>query len=296
MLTVDPRSVEEYDMDNWQPRIGAAYQLTDKTVLRGGWGLYYMNPNNDTLQTTGFSTYTPLVHSLDDGRTLILESVEQSVSFDLRPVGSSVGANTFAGQNYGWYNPNFVVPYVHQFSFDIQRQLSSNSTLKCCVRGQPDSAPNSTNQRLQQHHARIPQTLQSAGRRRHPNFCNAQVTNPFKGLPEFAGTGFFTANTISRFQANRSVSAVLGHAHRARAQRFKHLVQLAASQLQVRMGRSLTLMANYTLSKMIERWGFNDPVNNVRNRGSTSTTARISSSSTPCTNFRSAKASRLAAA
>ena len=35
----------------------------------------------------------------------------------------------------------------------------------------------------------------------------------------------------------------------------------------VRMRGGLTLLANYTLSKQIEQWGFNDPYNNVYQQG-----------------------------
>src|SRR5262249_41879920 len=32
------------DTNNWQPRMGAAYSLNDKTVIRGGFGRYYSQP------------------------------------------------------------------------------------------------------------------------------------------------------------------------------------------------------------------------------------------------------------
>jgi hypothetical protein len=36
-----PRSTVDTDWNNFGPRVGFAYQLDDKTVLRGGWGLFY---------------------------------------------------------------------------------------------------------------------------------------------------------------------------------------------------------------------------------------------------------------
>ena len=262
----NPAVVGRNDMNNWQPRLGVAYQLTDKTVLRGGWGLYFMNPNNDTLQTTGFSTNTPLVNSLDDGRNLIPNLLNNPYPNGItRPVGSSIGANTFAGQNYNWYNPNMVVPYVHQFSFDIQRQLSTYSTLSVAYVGSRTIGANTE----RDFNNVTPEFRKSCnfGEGGDPLFCNAQVTNPFKGLPAFAGTGFSTANTISRFQANRLYPQYNG----ALQERGRNDSNIWYNSLQVnyniRMGRSLTLMANYTLSKMIERWGFNDPVNNVQRQG-----------------------------
>ncbi len=34
------------DKDNWQARVGAAYSLNEKTVLRAGYGKYYLNPTS----------------------------------------------------------------------------------------------------------------------------------------------------------------------------------------------------------------------------------------------------------
>ncbi len=36
-----PASLRRSDMDNWAPRLGFSYQLNQKTVVRGGWGVYY---------------------------------------------------------------------------------------------------------------------------------------------------------------------------------------------------------------------------------------------------------------
>lgn len=48
-----------------QPRVGAAFQLTPKTVLRGGWGLYMIPFGLDGLFQPGFSQITNLVPTLD---------------------------------------------------------------------------------------------------------------------------------------------------------------------------------------------------------------------------------------
>ena len=39
----NPKYPYQYDKNNIQPRVGFAYQLNDKTVVRGGYGLYYIN-------------------------------------------------------------------------------------------------------------------------------------------------------------------------------------------------------------------------------------------------------------
>src|SRR4030095_1234501 len=56
------------DFNNVQPRIGAAFQLNSKSVVRGGYGLFYVSPISRGY-TNGFSIQTPFVSSLDGGRT-----------------------------------------------------------------------------------------------------------------------------------------------------------------------------------------------------------------------------------
>src|SRR5262249_7410099 len=55
----------------YMPRVGFAYQINDKTVLRGGWGMFYDTNNvlNDGLNQTGFSRGTSTTITNDNGLT-----------------------------------------------------------------------------------------------------------------------------------------------------------------------------------------------------------------------------------
>ncbi|MBM3818284.1 MAG: TonB-dependent receptor [Acidimicrobiia bacterium] len=56
------------DRDNFQPRVGFAYSLDDRTVIRGGTGLYYYEPiTSDTLWTVGNSKVA-VIQINNDGR------------------------------------------------------------------------------------------------------------------------------------------------------------------------------------------------------------------------------------
>ncbi|MBI4888630.1 MAG: TonB-dependent receptor [Acidobacteria bacterium] len=56
------------DTNNYQPRVGFAYQVTDRTVVRGGSGLYYYEPiTSDTLWTVGNSRVA-VIQLANDGR------------------------------------------------------------------------------------------------------------------------------------------------------------------------------------------------------------------------------------
>ena len=262
----NPSRVGRNDWNNFQPRIGVAYQITQGFVMRGGYGLYFMNPNNDALKTTGFSTTTPLVETLDGGRTLLPNLLTNPYPGGItQPVGSSLGYNTFVGQNFNWYNPGMRTPYVHQFSFGFQKQVTNGSTIDLSYVGSRTIGANSERDfNIPSAEFRRQCNIAEGG---DPAYCNAQVPNPFRGIAAFQGTPFFTAANISRFQVNRPFPQFTGNL----LEQGRNDSRIWYNSLQVnynmRAGRDLTLLANYTLSKMVERWGFNDPYNDVQRQG-----------------------------
>jgi hypothetical protein len=291
----NPRVVSQNIWTNWQPRVGAAYQINNRLVMRGGYGLYFLNPNNDYLNTIGFSTATPLVNTADDGRTLArTDLLSNPYPGGINtPIGSSRGAGTFVGQNFNWFNPNsFVTPRVHQFSFGFQFQTTQASTLDISYVG--SRSTNLNNER----DFNIPSG--DFLRQCNPNtggsvaYCNELLPNPFRGIEAFRGTNHFTAANLSRYQLNRPFPQFSGNLLERGRNDSKIWYNSLQVNYNVRMGRSLTMIVNYTLSKMVEQWGFADPFNNVPQRACTSTTGRTSSSSRRCTNCRSGAGRRSA--
>ena len=39
--SLENRGLVKPDYNNWAPRVGVVYKIDDKTVLRGGWGIFY---------------------------------------------------------------------------------------------------------------------------------------------------------------------------------------------------------------------------------------------------------------
>jgi hypothetical protein len=121
------RAAFNNDKNNWQPRVGVAYKLKDKWVLRGGYGLYYLG-QDETGFTNGFSRTTSAVVSTDGLTPLANLSIANAfVGLPggrlLDPVGSSLGALSFLGEAIPNNFRNRGLPYSHQYSFDIQREL-----------------------------------------------------------------------------------------------------------------------------------------------------------------------------
>ncbi len=114
------RSLMKNDMNNWAPRLGLAYQLTQRTVLRAGIGMFYnstfMQEINDLRK---FWPYLPQQEiSPNTGGVLDLRINEPGPGF---------GSTQAIG---GWpQNPDNRSPYSTQYNFFVQHQLMDDMTV-----------------------------------------------------------------------------------------------------------------------------------------------------------------------
>ncbi|MEX2273306.1 MAG: carboxypeptidase-like regulatory domain-containing protein [Vicinamibacterales bacterium] len=110
------------------PRGGFTYTLNSRTVLRGGYGLFYAPWNYTRAQhgQIGFTRTTSL-NQTDSTTGVPLTSLENPFPAGLiEPVGSSLGLLTGAGGNIEYVDQNKGNPKVHQYSIDVQRELPGN--------------------------------------------------------------------------------------------------------------------------------------------------------------------------
>jgi hypothetical protein len=259
------RIASDTDWNNIQPRIGVAYLLKEKLVVRGGWGLYFVNPSNDYLQFNGFSVTTDVVNSLDSGRTpiegIINNPFPQGIS---APSGAAGGYSTFLGRGFNFVGPNFEVPYVHQFSLGFQVQLPWDSKIELSYVGNRTKKLQ-TNRPFNEPDLAFRQKCNplEGG---NPAFCNELLPNPFRGLAPFIGTSYYTSTTISRWNLNRPYPHFPGFTEVARNDGSIDYNSFQVT-FEKRAQRGLNMVATYTLSKQIEEWGWSDVQKNIKQRG-----------------------------
>ena len=107
------------------PRVGAVFSFNDKTVLRGGWGLYYSPWNYPAAGTTGWGqigySATTSVPQPSGVPTVTMSNPFPS---GLTPTsGNSLGLLTGTGGDIFFVDPNKGAPRVQQYSADLQREL-----------------------------------------------------------------------------------------------------------------------------------------------------------------------------
>jgi hypothetical protein len=243
-----PTTPWKFDWNNWQPRAGLAYQINEKTVMRAGYGKYFLNPTGQSF-TNGFSQSTSLISSNDGGRTPTYALGNPFPDGIQAPTGSSLGALTFLGRGPSFSNPDFVVPFVHQFSIGVQRELPWRVALEASyVASRSHNVQSNWGGFNEPSAAFQAQCDVTKGGSR--TLCDQLLTNPFFGVPGFEGTTRFTNPTLSRFELNRPFPAFTNFSMTERndGKMTYDSLQFTANK---RWAKGLTLNMNYT---WVPRW------------------------------------------
>ena len=250
-FAAEGQAAVESDWNNVQPRIGFAYSLTQKTVLRGGYGRYYINPvGAPGYPANGFGIQTPFVSTSDSSRTPRPNSLSDPFPTGvLLPAGAGLGLETFLGLGFSYSNPGFVVPKVDNFSLGIQRQLPWDIAAEVSYVGSrtydAQSQFGGINEPSLAFRDRCDVT--KGGNRA---VCDELLPNPFFGVAGFSGARFTNA-TLSRFELMRpfpqfgGITELEGNEGRV----WYNSAQILVNK---RMTRGLQVSGTYTFSKTIE--------------------------------------------
>jgi hypothetical protein len=123
------RGLFNTDRKNFAPRVGFAYQLMPKLVMRGGYGIFYPPSYRGLGPAPGFSSDTPYVASTN-GNLTPTNTISTAYSGGLIPiVGSSLDGLTNVGFSVGAVNRNRKSYYTEQWMYGIQYAPARNDVI-----------------------------------------------------------------------------------------------------------------------------------------------------------------------
>ena len=268
LVFASPSERGQTELDHWNmaPRFGFAYKVTDRLVMRGGYGISYMRSNGKGGVTgnQGYSVTSQWVPSVggDGINPLNLLSNPFPNGFD-EPTGASLGALTQIGTNVVAFNHNNPSPYLQSYSLDFQYELTQGSVFEIGYTGNVGRKLN---------YGHNPNWNQM-----HPSFLslgeslNEQVANPFFGV---ITSGALRGEAVPRHRLLRAhpqfINVSAPRDEKGASSSFNALY-LKFTQ---RFSRGLTILASYQWSKALDNasedqgWFVGDVPRNVFDFGS----------------------------
>lgn len=130
-LSSSNRGLWDTEAKNLAPRLGISYKLTDKLVVRTGYGIYYPPAWAGANTSDGFSSTTQWVSTVGGGgilpNNLLSNPFPQGF---VAASANSLGAATQVGQPVNAFIRKHSSPYMQGYSFDIQYQVGQSSLIE----------------------------------------------------------------------------------------------------------------------------------------------------------------------
>jgi len=149
--------VQQHNL-NLAPRLGAAYKIDDKTVIRAGYGIFFAHAGGVGGRTNGRQGLGQLGYTSSNSFSSTVTgqpafnwasgfpanplpppffNPSYGIGFIPASVGTSIGAGPSTGQTIPYGDPAFggKAPYYEDWSFNVQRSLTQNLSLTVAYSG-----------------------------------------------------------------------------------------------------------------------------------------------------------------
>ncbi len=228
---------------NFVPRIGFSYSLTNDTVVRGGYGMFYSNSwgsgrNGNGMPPTGFLCSSNVTASLDGGLTPFALVTDPFPRGFCKATGSSAGLLTALGQSIDMIDRNQQIPYAQSWNLNVQRKLLKDLVLEITYSGSRGINLAGT----LEYNQLDPQYMALGTR------LNEQVPNPFFGS---ILEGPLSERTITRAQALRPYPQFVGVSSRD-ATYGASVYHALYTKVERRFSKGFSVLGSYTFSKLID--------------------------------------------
>jgi hypothetical protein len=237
--------------DVFMPRVGMAYQLSDRTVFRSGFGMFagFLGQRRGDVQQNGFSQNTNMVLTNDNGLHWLTTLANPFPNGISEPQGAAAGLQTYLGQGFTYFNQNPKIPVTMRWEASLQRQFKEFVFEAAYVGSKTNHIEITRNINT------LPNQYLSTLRTRDDtwnNYLSQTISNPMFNLVPGNTQGTYTSTTISR-QTLLSPYPAFGsnglNTQENTGYSWYHSLQATASK---RFSKGYTLSASYTYAKWMQ--------------------------------------------
>jgi hypothetical protein len=231
------------NLGDWGPRLGFAYTLGQKTIVRGGVAIYYPSTavytyDQSSGNTNGYTTMTTSWSAATANGSMSKLSSGLPGAWGV-PLGASGGANAFLGQTASYISPNAKDPSAQVLSLTVSRELPYSLVVDASYAGNHGShfenySPN-LNQLSPQYYSLGTLAL------------STQAANPYAGLV----SGSLGAATLTRAQLLKPYPYMSGVTIQNPRNGY-YESNLGMLSVQRRAQQGLQIMGSYTFGKITD--------------------------------------------
>ncbi|MBL0155983.1 MAG: TonB-dependent receptor [Bryobacterales bacterium] len=237
------------------PRIGLAYQLTPRTVVRSGFGMFagFLGERRGDVQQNGFTQNTNMVLTRDSGLTWDTTLANPFHNGITEPKGNSDGYKTYLGQGFTFFNQSPKIPMTMRWELGISQELKGYALEVNYIGSKTNHTEITRNINA------LPLQYWSNSRLRddvNNNYLGAAIPNPLVGLVPGNTQGTYTgANTtrqamLSPYRAFGS-NAINGTVNTGYS--WYHGLQTSINR---RFSKGYTVGGSYTFAKWMQATNF----------------------------------------
>ncbi|CAN5533442.1 hypothetical protein BH10ACI4_BH10ACI4_15740 [soil metagenome] len=232
------RSARTLHYTNVAPRIGFTYGITPRTVVRGGFGIVFIDQSGITTPFT-----TPQFPFIQNVAQRTQDSVNAAFALSSGPTVSPIALTPDAGLGQSVYtaNRNLGSGYVQQWNLAFQRAITQNLSLDVAYVGSHIVHVGIPDQNLNQ--------LTSAQLALGATALQAPVTNPYFGqIPTSSPIGGRTitlAQSLKPYPRFQNIASYRNNTGTTNYNAFE-------AKLEQRLNHGVSLLLSYTHSKLID--------------------------------------------
>jgi hypothetical protein len=223
--------------NNFGPRFGAVYRLTDRTIISSGYGKIWIEMAGITTPFT-----TPTFPFLQDVSLRTLDNISPAFVLAKGPSITPVGPTPSAGLGQGVFAVDATLGsgYAQQWNVSVQRELTRNTAVEVSYLGSKISnvgIPDSNINQLTEEQLKLGSTLLE------------KVPNPYFGIvPRSSSIGDPTVTRAQLLKPYPEYTAVSLYRNNVGTTNY----QGVSFSIRQRMSRGLTYSAAYTRSKLTD--------------------------------------------